>query len=251
MSKRSTIVLASLALLAGCAEVQHVWVPTQQATAQLPESGLPAAYYQTPAGAPPGSVTIGSLGVRKVQTTAGSERAIVMRMIVMNNSDQPWRVDPRQQMLTFTDGYTEPPSAAYGSVPANVQVVDVPPRQKATIDLLYAVPAGPHHLGDLELAWSVATPAVAVSNRTPFRREDIEPSEYAYGYDYAPYYGDYYYPPPYFYPSPFFSFGLGFGGPILAPAPWVHGGYHHEYGRRTPLAPHRVYVGAPRAGYRR
>jgi hypothetical protein len=220
MCRRALPLLASLALaLSACIPTYHVWIPTERATARLPDTGQPASFYEMPAGAPPGDVQVATLGVRRVKN-GGDTQHLALRMIVDNNSDQDWQLDVREQVLTLSDGERRQPRYAWGAPQPGSPLVTVPARQKVSLDLLYPVPSLKGFLAEFELAWAVRTPAQLVTNRTPFRQEDIQPGAYAWG----PYgYGwDYYYPPPFYYPSPFFSLGFAtpiLFSPVLRPAP--------------------------------
>jgi hypothetical protein len=247
---RKPLALAiALAALAGCATTYPVWVPTQHATTQLPDTGAPAATYSMPAGAPSGNVQVASLGVQRIKD--GAERKqLVVRMVVTNNSDQTWRVDPKQQVVTFADGQQRQPDLAFSSQQAASQTLEVAAGQHQSIDLLYDVPQAKHGLDHYQLAWSVDTTAQVVSDRTSFQRQEVKQEadgSYASYYgDYGDYgyygdyygYGDYYYPPPYFYPYPFYSFG--FGGPFFFNRPFA---FRRPFVHRPFV--HRPFVGRP------
>jgi hypothetical protein len=232
-----------LVALAGCAEA--IWVPTQNATAQLPESGLPAAVYPMPPGAPPGSVQIGTLGVQKIKQPV-ERKELVIRMLVTNNSDEAFRVDVRTQKLLFQNGQEMTPELAYASRQSQQPVIEVPARDRVSIDLLYAVPDS--KLGHFELSWNVQTPRQVISNRTDFRKQYLEPL----------YYADYYYaPPPYYWGSPFFAWGwggynfpfYGYGYGYGQPGVKIEPGHHRSFGRTmTPVHPRNAPLQPPRTG---
>lgn len=203
-------VLLPVAALAGCAG-DYYYRPTEHATAQLASSGLPAALYQVPADRPQGEVKIASLGVRK--TEGEIDRQLIVRLIVTNNSEQPWSVDLRQQTAIFPDGQQRAPNFVYGGMASSSPLVTIPPRQQGAFDILFPVP-DETSTKTFQLAWSVTTSGGLASGRTSFRREAVPPS-YAvagpdsYYYGYGPY-ADFYYPPVGFYPYPF-----GFGSTVI------------------------------------
>jgi hypothetical protein len=212
--------LAALGLACGCAN-PYIWVPTERSNSKLAESGLPAANYAVPTVAPRGSVEVGTLGTKHMPQL-GDRKAVVVRMIVTNNGDVPWKVDVRNQMLTFATGLRVAPDLAYASKLEPPPELTVPPRDRVSIDLLYVVPSGGKPLEHFELAWSVDMQREVSSDRTDFRRVNTEPPVWAWGYgtDFAAY-G--YYPPPWYYPAPFYSYGIGFGpyiaGPVIPRVP--------------------------------
>ena len=196
------------AAVAGC--MQHVFVPTENATARLPDSGLPAAYYEIPAGAPRGSVQVATLGTRKLkEQAAGDEerKVLLVRLVVTNNSDETWRFDPRRQVLTFATGPQATPSYVYGTRSTATAPFDIPARGRDTFDLAYDIPREGKPLDHVELAWAVDLPDQVASNRSDFRREEVEPPSYYAG----PYYmSDFYGPPAWYYPYPWVG-----GGPAV------------------------------------
>jgi hypothetical protein len=220
---------------AGCA-AQHVYIPAQHATATLPDTGTPAALYSVPPGLPRGEVTVGALGTRKVADSHQHELGV--RMIVKNNSDQPWRVDVRQQRIAMPDGSQLAPGYVLG-VPENNPLLDIAPRGEANIDLIYAV--GDAKPATFQLLWSVATPGEYVTQRTDFRRETVEPA-YAYG---PPLYDGYFYAP-FYYSYPSYPY-VGFGSTIVTRGPYIAPRIH--YGRRpTYIVPARPPIHSVRPG---
>lgn len=219
--------LAALALV-GCAETaRYVYTPTEHATARLPENGLPAALYQVPPEAPQGEVKVASLGVRKLDTGNLKGRYLVARVVVSNNSDQPWSFDGSQQQASIAGGPPQGPVSMFAAEQPTSWVVTVPPRQQRAFDLVYAV--GDSRVTNFQLAWSIGTPQRWITERTNFRRDEVAEPAYAYGapYGYGFYYGAYYDP---FYP-------WGYGPSIMVhPRPY----YHRSYGWRSAPPPMRV-----------
>jgi hypothetical protein len=224
MSAQTSILWLAVAGVAGCGTT-HVYLPTEHATATLAESGMPAANYQVPPGAPRGEVKVATLGLQKMKGT--EERNLVVRMVVTNNSNEPWQVDVRQQRIFLPNGHEQGPQQAFG-VPQGSPFVVVPARQQRSVDLTYAV--GRDKPQSYALRWALTTPNEWVTNRTAFRRTQI--GFYGYG---PPLYGGYFYAPFYYtYPTfPYYGFGFG---PVAARERATFSRTH--FGRpRAPIAP--------------
>lgn len=232
--------------MGGCATDRYLYRPTEHATASLPENGFPAALYQVPPDRPQGEVKIASLGVQDLQDPPG--RHLILRMVVTNNSDEPWSVDTTRQTVNFAGAgvAAAAPVRAYSNVALAGTVLDVPPRQQRTVDMMYPVPRK-LKVQNFQLAWAVSTPTAYITQYSSFRREEL-PDVYAsgaYGYPYGPYWGWYgpgnfgvrsYWGYPYGY-----GYGYGYGpwygrpgrppvgggfpsGPRVVPPPPVFGG---------------------------
>jgi hypothetical protein len=207
----------ALAGLSGCIESRYYYRPTEHATAHLADSGLPAALYQVPADRPQGEVKLATLGVHELEDDRGSH--LVVRMIVTNNSDAPWRIDLSQLVATFPDGERRLPERAWGPDQLSAPEVWVPARQERSLDLIYRVPED-LKLKYFQLAWAVATPSRLVTQRTNFRREEPEPAYYGgYGfYGYGPYYP--FYPYGYWFgPTVLIGGRVGWSSPVVRPLP--------------------------------
>ena len=216
------------AALGGCATDRYLYRPTEHATASLPENGFPAALYQVPPGQPQGEVKIASLGVQKLEDPPGPH--LILRMVVTNNSDEPWSVDTTQQKVTFAGVAVGPiaPVRAYGSTALAGSVLDVPPRQQRTVDLMYPVPRKVK-VQNFQLAWSLSTPTAYVTQYSSFRREEL-PDTYAagvYGYPYGPYWG--WYGPGYYGSSLYWGYPYGYG------YGYGYGRGYHGYPGRPPV----------------
>ncbi|HEX2569683.1 MAG TPA: hypothetical protein VH877_09005 [Polyangia bacterium] len=209
------------ATLGGCATDRYLFRPTEHANASLPENGFPAALYQVPPERPQGEVKIASLGVQKLEDPPG--RHLILRMVVTNNSDEPWSLDTTRQTLTLAGagGGAIAPVRAYGSTALTGPVLEIPPRQQRTVDLMYPVPRK-LKVQNFQVAWSLSTPTTYVTQYSSFRREELPDtyaSSYYYGYPYGPYSG--WYGPGYFGSSLYwgypYAYGYGYG--------WHRGGY--------------------------
>ncbi len=232
MIARSVVALSLTvvaAALGGC-DHSYVYSPTVATTSAI--AGRPASYYPVPPEAPRGSVQLATFGFAEIHPQGAPEnanvRALHMRMIVANNSQAPWTVDTREQVLSLpTRGMSRPAYAAAegGEGP----LVVVPPLGKRTIDLFYPLPANMEDAEDVpafDSVWKVQTDARVVADRTPFERLEVVPH---YSYD------DYSWGPGYYY-DPYYP-GGAWVGVRVAPV-YVHrpvtispshggGGHHH------------------------
>jgi hypothetical protein len=224
---RTAIAIAASALmLGGCAENAYLYRPAQQATAVV--SGLPAARYPVPAERPTGEVLVLSSGVTEIKPSDVPTRALFVRLVVTNNSDDAaWGVDTRRQIAVLGGQRISPSYVnAYGQA---LPVIQVPRGDKRTIDLYYPVPAGMESNGDVpqfDVAWNIQTSGRLVAERTSFDRMRVEPAYVARG----PYgYGYYGYGPGWPYPY----YGYGWYDPFWGPrygigihSHWGYGGYY-------------------------
>ena len=178
--------------LAACAP-EYVYRPTEQVTAT--SAGRPASRYDIPPESPRGSVTASTFGIANFIIGREGERVRLLhvRLVISNDNDnRSWLVDTRRQIVALpNEGESRP---AY--VNSNIQglpYVNIPPGQKRTLDLYYALPPSlqrARNIPEFDVLWSVQTAARVVAVRTPFEREEIEPA----------YYSD-------------FDWGWGWGGP--------------------------------------
>jgi hypothetical protein len=199
--------VAALAF-AGC-DREYVYQPTVATTSAL--SGRPASYYEIPPEAPHGYVQLATFGFAEIQSPGADDskaRALHVRMVVADNSDKPWHVDTREQLLSLPNfGESRPAFARadQGTAP----VLEVPPGGKVTIDLYFPLPENMQKAKDLpafDTIWKVQTADRVTTERTPFERLEVVPRygyDYGYGYGWGP---SYYYDP--FYPSAAFI-GVG------------------------------------------
>jgi hypothetical protein len=172
-----------LALVAAGCYSDYIYRPAEHATAEI--HGRTAAQYEIPPQAPQGDVRLASFGIAKVerQDTGEKQRMVHLRMIVANNSGQPWIVDTRELRIDLPNVGQE--TAAITRVRDGQEpVVQVPPGASRQIDLFYALPQGMEKASKLpqfDAVWAVRTPAQTVVERTPFDRLQVIPT-YAYGY---------------------------------------------------------------------
>ena len=199
--------LAVLAL-AGC-DVNYIYRPTEHATARLADSGLPAALYSVPEDRPQGEVKVAALGVREID--GRDEPSLGMRLVVTNNSDEPWSLYAPDQSLVV-DGRPRGPEYVSGLDRGQPGAV-IPPRQQRSFDLWFVLPS--EEVASFQLAWGIRTPSRLVTQRTSFRREELTaPPVAVYGGGY--WYGSGFYPygpglSPFGYPFIGPSFGAGYG----------------------------------------
>ena len=182
-------VLSVAAALPACSGT-YLYAPATHATGQV--AGRLAAEYEIPTERPTGDVRVGSLGITEIAPQGAPEgapegekvRAMHVRMDVLNNSDQPWTLDVRNQVIAIAGGGTSPP--AFASAPGQqLPMVTIAPKAKQTIDLFYPLPPGlqkASRIPEFDAIWQIQTDQRGVLERTPFNRLQIEPV-YAYGYD--------------------------------------------------------------------
>jgi hypothetical protein len=169
--------------VAGCAQQSYVYQPTSMATATI--EGVPASQYPVPPEAPRGDVTIGSLGVTRMDKDGSSAAEFVhTRMVVSNNNgDGPWTIDPGRQLLSLP-GHT-PIGPAYVNSSAQVTPqATVAPGQKVTLDLFYPLPADmpqAKQVPEFDVLWSVNTQGRLVAERTSFERLEVAPADLSPG----------------------------------------------------------------------
>jgi len=169
-------------LVAGCAG-EYVYRPAEHATSEI--LGRTAAHYTIPEQAPQGDVRIASFGIAKVerQDSGVKQRMVHLRVIVANNSAQPWTVDTRQVQIDLPHVGRQEPSIVRvrdGQGP----IVQIPPTGSRQMDLFYALPVGMEKASKLpqfDALWAVHMPQQTVVQRTPFDRLQVYPT-YAYGY---------------------------------------------------------------------
>lgn len=222
-----SIAVLSVLVLAGCAH-QYEYQPTEHATGSI--GGHLAADYQIPPTAPQGDVRLASFGLGELapaKGSSGSTPALHLRMVVSNNSAQPWTVDTREQKLDIEGaGQSSAAFTATSEGNGGLPVVTVAPGSKRVIDLLFPLPPNQQSASNIpafDAIWNVHAGTQDVIERTPFDRLQIEP---AYGPAVAPeygYYGDW--RGPYWYDPTYPAEGLSqpwFGGAVMMRAPTWH-----------------------------
>jgi hypothetical protein len=237
--------------LAACAGGPYAYRPAEEATATV--RGQVAARYAIPPEAPRGDVRLASFGIAELEMEEGDEEIDMLhvRMVVSNESDQPWSIDTRQVVVTLPGAGSSRP--AYVNTDQNgMPVIPVPPRQQRTLDLYYPLPEDRQHareLPEFDVSWQVRTGERVVSERTPFDRYELSTyPQYAYGGWYGgggwPYWGAPIGWGPVWWYDPFYT-GLSFRTPVV-----LHSRYPDlRYGPSP--TPHRVYIGTPPAAPRR
>jgi hypothetical protein len=212
-------VLAALVVPA-CGEAPYVYQPTALVSASV--EGLPASRYEVPPESPRGEAMVASFGVTHMDRLGGDAEFVHARLVVANNNDeQPWTIDPGQQLLALP-GHTP---IAPGFVNAGVQVqpqVSIPPGQKVAVDLFYPLPEDvpkASALPGFDLLWQVQTPKRAVAERTSFERLRLAPP-----------------------PDPYFAYAWA---DRWWADPWWYGPIAPGWAWRDPLAPRFVVVNRP------
>jgi hypothetical protein len=133
--------------------------------------------------APEGWAQIVSFGMAEVKpqnSDVSPTRALCMRLIVANRSEQSWRVDARVQAIVFDDGRKATPKYAL-ALSGEPPMVVVPAGTTRTVDLFFPLPRGidgPRALPRFDAVWSVQTPKRVVTGRTPFARTTVNQRAY-------------------------------------------------------------------------
>lgn len=227
MTKR--IVLGIVSLLSACAPA-YVYKPDENATASI--RGRTAAFYQIPPAAPRGDVRIASFGITDITLPGAAAKAVVramhLRLVVDNNSDQSWSIDSRLQRIAIAgEGESTP---AYGAAEGAGPLVQIPPAAKRHVDLFFPLPARMQRAGKIprfDAIWQVATPTGVVKERTEFERLRVEPTadDYVTAQE-AAYYG--------------WGGSVGWYNPFYATD-----GFMNPYALPPEYAGARVVIGAP------
>ncbi|MBV9948047.1 MAG: hypothetical protein JOZ69_14425 [Myxococcales bacterium] len=202
LMRPTLLVLTFVALGLVACENRYVYVPARTAGGDV--AGRPASDVAIPPEAPRGNVQVATFGISEVEPTGeaaegGTVRALHLRMLVTNNSDQPWMVDTRQQRIEL-DGRSSRPAYASADGGSSPPTVTVPSGSKRTIDLFFPLPldmARASRLPAFDAIWTVQTDTRPITERIPFERMQVEPqSAYAYNWDYwgSPFWYDPLYP---------------------------------------------------------
>jgi hypothetical protein len=213
--KSFTLVLSASLLALGCASKAYVYEPVTTHSAEV--AGRPAADYRIPRDSPRGAVRLASFGYVDIrpEDAEGKIRALHLRMVVANDSDQPWRVDTRAQGLVLAhDGESRAAFATADAGGTPPPVVQVAPHARRTVDLFFPLPPSAQETDELpafDAIWTVQTDASRVTVRTPFERLPIEPHAYGTSSDFGP---PYWYDP--LYPT------AAFYGMVELPPPYLH-----------------------------
>jgi hypothetical protein len=181
MNTKVSMIVCSL-VMASCTP-SYVYRPTANATATM--KGRVAADYPIPPTAPQGDVRLASFGISKISPSGAtqenanqSRRAIHVRMSVTDNSQTPWTMDTRQQLVALPDGHQLAP--AYVSThegQAGLPSVTVPAGGKRIVDLFYPLPPdmqSASQMPEFDVVWHVDTPQQQVTERTPFDRLQVK-----------------------------------------------------------------------------
>src|SRR5450432_935837 len=137
----TSVLVLSGALFGGCAEGPYVYRPAQAATSV---NGLPAARQPVPRDKPSGDIAIATSGVTEIRVSEQPTRAIFVRVIVSNRTDEAaWAFDTRKQSAIIAG---QPTMAAYVNAYQGYEgatsIVRVPRAQSRTVDFYFPLPAG-------------------------------------------------------------------------------------------------------------
>jgi hypothetical protein len=225
------LMVALPALATACA-TEYTYVP--RPGIEEPMGNRPAAEYAIPPEAPRGELQVASYGIVHVASQAAPDEylhALHLRVIVRNDSDQPWTLDTREQRVELDGRGQSAPAFASANPGEPPPLVTIPPSGRRVVDLFFPLPADLQEASELpafDAIWRVEIGPQAVVERTPFERLQSEPTDYeAYDYGY-----DYYWGPPYWY-NPLYP-EFTFFGPIWV-APELRGPpvtIRHERGHR-------------------
>lgn len=170
---------------AGCGRLRYSYAPVTTTSAEV--EGHSAALIDMPPDAAKGQLRIASLGVANVtppsEVATGSFRALFVRFVVVNDSEQSWTFDEAEQRVEIIEGSaraTSWPRTVTGSRPS---VVAIPPHVSTSFDVLF--PIGSRDEGDVahfDVQWTVRQGARPISGRSEFKRhlEAREPAPAAF-----------------------------------------------------------------------
>ena len=154
-----TAILPALVVLAGCAH-EYTYQPTEHATGSI--GGHVAADYEIPPAAPQGDVRLASFGLGELAPAKGSDDskpALHLRMVVSDNSSQPWTVDTREQKLDIQgSGLIVPAFSTTSEGNGGLPLVTVAPGSKRVIDLFFPLPPNQQSAGSIpefDAIWNV------------------------------------------------------------------------------------------------
>jgi hypothetical protein len=189
--RRGWVVITALTF--GACESMYMYQPSSNATSTV--RGRAAAEYQLPSPTlTEGDLRIASFGISRVSRAQGGPmHAMHVRMVVSNNTGQPWTIDTREQ-LADVRGLGTVKLAFARSEGQDLPIVTVNAGQKRTIDLFFPLPPQMEkasQIPEFDILWRVhADNGRLVAQRTPFERLRIEPAYAGVGWGY-PYYGAY------------------------------------------------------------
>ncbi len=239
MRKLAALVVAILAC-----EPEYAYVPVTNATVV---AGRIAADYPVPREAPRGDVRLASYGIVDLGSPTDEHdriRAFHLRMTLIDNGDQPWTLDAREQRIELDRWGTSVAAFASADAGSHPPIITVPQAGKRVVDLFFPLPARlqkESQLPTFDAVWRVRVDGQTVTERTPFERMTVEPPDTYDGiYDYG---ADYYWGPPYWY-NPIYP-EVGFAGGVRVPSRYVR---HPLYVHRTDHPPHFSPHGSTQGG---
>jgi hypothetical protein len=216
----------SVVALAACAPA-YTYEPSEHATGSI--GGHLAADYPIPQAAPQGDVRLASFGLGELAPAQGSSdkaSALHLRMVVSNNSPEPWTVDTREQKLDIVgSGPATPAFSTTREGNGDMPEVTVAPGSKRIIDLFFPLPPNRQSessVPEFDAIWNVHAGSQDVVERTPFARLQVEAYDdpmFMPGYAYGGAWGG-----PFWY-DPMYPYGFSrpwVGGAVIARAPSWH-----------------------------
>jgi hypothetical protein len=198
-----TLILALALGAVACTTSDYIYEPAEHANARV--EGVQAADYAIPPENPAGDIRLATFGISEITPQGAPDgaklKALHLRAIIANNSDQTWTFDTREQRLTLADRGESRAAFATADAGTPPPTVEIAPKGKRTVDLFFPMPRDLQNESKLpafDALWTVHTAATTVLQRTPFERLAIKPpAYYEYGWSYwggSPYWFDPYYP---------------------------------------------------------
>jgi hypothetical protein len=168
------------ALLASACAVTRDYVYRPSAPALADVDGYPAAVYQVPPERPEAEVRVVSYGISYLQTAPGptSLPVLQVRLVLANNGDTVGLTFDTTQALVEIAGEGSAAPMYANSDDGGLPTIGVAQRQHKVVDLYFPLPAtaaSADRLPAFDLHWQVQTGTRLVSERTPFRRLELEP----------------------------------------------------------------------------
>ncbi len=166
-----------LMLLLGCSQSRAPYAPVSTTGADGPE--LSSSIRPFPPDMPAGDVRLATIGLTPL---ADGRRAVHVRMTATNRSNDPWTIRPAEQRLELS---TTEQSFATSPTGAPEAVVEVPPAETSSLDLLFPLPVRLQNARAMEpysVVWTIRIGALVFTQLSAFEgfpiaaREVIEPT---------------------------------------------------------------------------
>jgi hypothetical protein len=172
-------VILGVVVLLACAPTQYVYAPVRTTAAEIGETT--AAVHFAPPDAPRGDLRVGVVGIDDLppQATSGlsrtamhqahGRRAIRVRVLIANRSDERWTFHGSEQRIVAGRADLRAQSEALDVAPS----IDIAPGARETVDLLFPLPASlerPNDLAAFDLVWTLHLGGRVHTERTAFER---------------------------------------------------------------------------------